>query len=89
MNDQNLSQAESVQDSFEKVAMIMQVDLMKKFYSFEPDNTQAEKWINDHSKLFRELFNKHPEIAQEYILDKESALIKMEELLYSDDTVEK
>jgi len=61
----------------------MQIKLAARFYGFEIENEQLEKWIDVHSKKFCKIINEHPEFIDEYVHgETEKAVDELAELLY-------
>lgn len=60
----------------------MQIALVKKYFGFEPENEQLNKWFGKYSAAFRKLVQEHPELLDKFGNNPEAAITRAEEILY-------
>ena len=66
----------------------IQIKFAARYYGFEIENEQLEKWIIEYSEKFGENISKHPELIEEYIKgETEKVVDELAELLYKNHEV--
>jgi len=61
----------------------IQIKLAARYYGFEIEDQQLEKWVDLYSKRFGEIMGEHPEFLDEYVHgETEKSVDEVAELLY-------